>query len=142
MMGHSMGGHGALTMFLKHRNLFTSVSAIAPICEPTKCGWGEKAFSGYLEGGVAEGAAHDAVSLLRAIPAGKTVEILVDVGTNDKFEREGQLRTDSLEAVLKERSDVLSGKVTRWAGYDHGYYFVQTVIGNHIDWHADRLISK
>lgn len=134
-----MGAHGSLSLFLKNRDLFRSVSGIAPICEPTKCPWGEKAFSGYLAGGVEEGRAHDSVCLLRAVRAGDRVELLVDVGTNDKFEKEGQLRTDSLIAVLEERSDVLTGKVTKWDGYDHGYYFVQTVIGNHIDWHADRL---
>jgi S-formylglutathione hydrolase len=101
--GHSMGGHGALTLYLKHPGLFKSVSAFAPISNPVNCPWGQKAFKGYLgEGNVEEWKKHDATELLRKVPAGTDVKALVDVGLADGFYKQGQLLPENLEAAAKE----------------------------------------
>ena len=135
--GHSMGGHGALTLALRHPSLFRSVSALAPICAPSQCPWGEKAFTGYLGPDRSTWAAHDATSLMQAceeapFPAG----ILIDQGLDDKFLAE-QLHPQLFEAACAQASQPLS--LRRHADYDHGYYFVQSFIADHVEHHALQL---
>lgn len=135
--GHSMGGHGALTLALRHPGLFRSVSALAPICAPTRCPWGHKAFTGYLGQDEALWREHDASALMAAqtqapYPAG----ILVDQGLADKFLAE-QLHPEALEAACEAVGQTLT--LRRHAGYDHGYYFIATVIGDHLRHHAAQL---
>ena len=132
--GHSMGGHGALTLALKHPNLFRSVSAFAPICAPTQCPWGQKAFTGYLGTDTALWQAHDATVLM----AGQTQVpfphgILIDQGLADKFLPD-QLHPHSLEAACQQVGQPLT--LRRHAGYDHGYYFVSTFMADHVKHHA------
>ncbi|GGI91843.1 S-formylglutathione hydrolase [Polymorphobacter multimanifer] len=134
IMGHSMGGHGALTLALKHPKRFRSVSAFAPICAPSEVPWGEKAFGAYLGDDRAAWAAHDACAL---IAGGKRIdEILVDQGMADQF-LEAQLRPERLEAACARAGITL--RLRRRAGYDHGYWFIQTFIEDHIAFHAERL---
>lgn len=91
IMGHSMGGHGALTLYLKNLSQYRSASAFAPIANPTKAPWGEKAFDGYLKGGVEEGKEYDATELLRGGEVkGKELKVLVDVGKGDQFYQQKQ----------------------------------------------------
>ena len=135
--GHSMGGHGALTLALKHPTVFRSVSALAPICAPSQCLWGQKAFSGYLGTDVSRWLEHDASALMgrqksAPFPAG----ILVDQGLSDKFLAE-QLHPHLLEAACTQASQPLT--LRRHAGYDHGYFFVSTFIGDHVAHHAASL---
>lgn len=135
--GHSMGGHGALTLALRHPGVFGSVSALAPICAPTQCPWGVKAFSGYLGDDRSHWAAHDASALMQAqarapYPGG----LLVDQGLADKFLAE-QLHPQALEAACAAVGQPL--QLRRHAGYDHGYYFIASVIDDHLQHHATQL---
>jgi len=137
IMGHSMGGHGALTLALRHPGRFRSLSALAPICAPTRCPWGEKAFSGYLACDRSEWLAHDASALMQSqtappYPAG----ILVDQGLADQFLAE-QLHPDLLEAACRAAGQPLT--LRRHEGYDHGYYFIQSFIDDHLRHHASLL---
>jgi S-formylglutathione hydrolase len=134
IMGHSMGGHGALTLALKHPRRFRSVSAFAPICAPSEVPWGQKAFGAYLGDDRTAWAAHDACAL---IASGKRVEeILVDQGMADQF-LEGQLRPDRLEVTCARAG--INLRLRRRAGYDHGYWFIQTFVEDHLAFHAERL---
>lgn len=135
VFGHSMGGHGALTLAFKSSS-FTSVSAFAPICHPTACPWGKKAFENYL-GSVEAGKAHDATELLRA---GVYDDILIDEGTDDNFAREGQLLLADWEA--KARSVGQKVTVRRQPGFGHSYYFMAAFVDDHIAFHAKRLFNK
>ena len=136
--GHSMGGHGALTLALRHPDLFRSVSAFAPIASPARCSWGEKAFSAYLGGGRRTWHEHDACLLLEAGAArGRFDEILVDQGTEDSFLAE-QLKPELLQAACWAAGQRLSLRMQ--PGYDHSYFFVSTFIADHIAWHAARLV--
>lgn len=135
--GHSMGGHGALTLALKHPGLFKSVSALAPICAPTQCPWGQKAFTGYLGADTGFWSAHDATELMQQsqtapYPAG----ILIDQGLADKF-LPTQLHPESFEAACAAAGQPLT--LRRHAGYDHGYYFISTFMADHLAHHAARL---
>lgn len=132
--GHSMGGHGALTVGLRHPDRFKSVSAFAPIVAPSQVPWGEKAFSHYLGTGRAAWRAHDAVALIE--DGARLPELLVDVGTDDPF-LERELRPELLEAVCADADIVLT--LNRREGYDHSYYFISTFMAEHIRWHAARL---
>jgi S-formylglutathione hydrolase len=132
-----MGGHGALTLALRHPGRFKAVSALAPICAPSQCPWGEKAFAGYLGPDQSGWAAHDATALMQTqasapYPRG----ILVDQGLADKFLAE-QLHPHLLEAACTRVGQPLA--LRKHAGYDHGYYFVQTFIDDHVEHHAARL---
>ncbi|WP_374587278.1 S-formylglutathione hydrolase [Ideonella dechloratans] len=123
VFGHSMGGHGALTLALRHPGVFTSVSAFAPICAPSRCPWGHKAFTGYLGQDESTWAAHDASALMATqarppYPQG----ILVDQGLADKFLADGQLLPEAFEAACAAVGQPLT--LRRQPGYDHGYYFV------------------
>ena len=131
--GHSMGGHGALSLALKHPGLFRSVSAFAPICAPTQCPWGQKAFTGYLGVDASTWAAHDSVALMAAqsvvpYPDG----ILIDQGLADKY------LEDQLEAACERIHQPLT--LRRHAGYDHGYYFISTFMADHLAHHAAALL--
>ena len=135
--GHSMGGHGALTLALRHPGVFRSVSAFAPICAPSQCPWGQKAFTGYLGAETSVWQAHDATALMASkaaapFPGG----ILIDQGLADKFLAE-QLHPHLLEAACAQIGQPLT--LRRHAGYDHGYYFVSTFMADHIAHHAAAL---
>ncbi|NNL34372.1 MAG: S-formylglutathione hydrolase [Silicimonas sp.] len=130
--GHSMGGHGALTLAAKSPGRFRSVSAFAPICNPTESDWGKKQFGAYL-GSVEAGAAHDATCLIRD---GKLdAPILIDTGTDDEFG--DKLGTAALaQAVTARRMDAT---IRMQKGYDHSYYFVSTFMADHVAFHAEAL---
>lgn len=118
LFGHSMGGHGALSTYLRApAGTYKSVSAFSPICNPTQCPWGEKAFNGYLAGGVEEGKAYDSTLLLKdAIAKGRKVDIFVDYGTGDNFYKAGQLLPKHLsEAAAGNAGVTIRGQ----DGYDH-----------------------
>lgn len=137
--GHSMGGHGALTLALRHPGLFKSVSAFAPICAPTQCPWGQKAFAGYLGADTTHWAAHDASALMSECstapyPAG----ILIDQGLADKF-LPTQLNPHLFEAACAKAGQPLT--LRRHAGYDHGYYFISTFMADHLAHHAQTLLA-
>lgn len=137
LFGHSMGGHGALTLALKHPKLFKSVSAFAPICAPSQCPWGEKAFTGYLGTDRTTWAAHDATAIMAThtkapFPAG----ILIDQGLADSF-LPTQLHPELLEAACAQVGQPLT--LRRHAGYDHGYCFIQTFMADHLAHHAGQL---
>jgi S-formylglutathione hydrolase len=132
--GHSMGGHGALTVALRYPERFRSVSAFAPIAAPGQVPWGQKALGGYLGDDQTPWRRHDAVAL---IEDGALVdEILVDVGEADPF-IEKELRPELLEQSCQTAGIPLT--LRRHAGYDHSYYFISTFMADHVAWHAERL---
>ncbi|KAH8548599.1 s-formylglutathione hydrolase-like protein [Umbelopsis sp. PMI_123] len=138
IFGHSMGGHGALTIFLKNPSQYKSVSAFSPIANPINCPWGHKAFGGYLgNDNKDQWKQYDACELLKSFN-GKTLDILVDVGTSDNFLEE-QLKLDQLKdtAASIGRQDQVN--VRYQEGYDHSYYFISTFISSHIEHHAKYL---
>lgn len=132
--GHSMGGHGALVVALRNPGRFRSMSAFAPICNPTACPWGEKAFTAYLGPDRSRWAEWDASLLLAR--AGEHLPLLVDQGLADGFLTE-QLRPEALEAAGRAAGYPMA--VRRQAGYDHSYYFIASFIGDHIRFHAEHL---
>ncbi len=132
--GHSMGGHGALTLALRHPGRFRSVSAFAPICAPTEVPWGHKAFAGYLGEDRSAWAQHDAVKLIEA--GARAPALLVDQGLDDQFLAQ-QLAPERLEAACAAAGQPLT--LRRHAGYDHGYFFIQSFVGEHIAHHAAAL---
>jgi len=134
LFGHSMGGHGALTLALRHPGSYRSVSAFAPVAAPTQCPWGVKAFTNYLGEDRAVWAAHDATELVKA--GSRAPALLVDQGLADKFLAE-QLRVDRFEAACREAGQSLT--LRRHEGYDHGYYFIASFIEDHLRFHADAL---
>ena len=134
IIGHSMGGHGALVLHLRNPDLFKSVSAFAPISAPSKVPWGRKAFSNYLGPDENSWKAYDASVLVRERPSGATM--LVDQGLSDKF-LERELRPELLEEACKASGQKLNSR--RHEGYDHSYYFIQTFIADHIRHHAEAL---
>ena len=135
--GHSMGGHGALTLALRHPDLFKSVSAFAPIASPTRCPWGEKAFSAYLGDDRAEWARHDAALLIEGGAAkGVYDDILVDQGDADSFLVE-QLKPELLVAAAGAAGQRLTLRLQ--PGYDHSYFFMTSFMHDHVAFHAERL---
>jgi len=134
LTGHSMGGHGALTLAMRNPGRFGSLSAFAPIVAPSQVPWGQKAFTGYLGDDRAAWAAHDATALVGS--HGWPHDILVDQGEADEF-LETQLRPGLFEAACAQAGVPLT--LRRQAGYDHSYYFIATFMADHIAWHADRL---
>ncbi|MFA4939409.1 S-formylglutathione hydrolase [Brevundimonas sp.] len=135
--GHSMGGHGALTLALNHPDLFRSVSAFAPICSPAQCAWGEKAFTAYLGDDRAAWDRHDAAKLIAAGAArGVYDDILIDQGDADSFLND-QLKPELLQAA----ADAAGQKITlrMQPGYDHSYFFMASFIADHVAFHAGRL---
>jgi len=136
--GHSMGGHGALTLALNHPALFRSVSAFAPISSPTRCAWGEKALTAYLGTDRAIWARHDAAQLIEAGAAhGVYDEILVDQGDADPFLAE-QLKPALLVEAAKASGQTLTLRMQ--PGYDHSYFFMASFIADHVAFHARRLM--
>jgi S-formylglutathione hydrolase len=136
IFGHSMGGHGALTLAMKHPQLFASVSAFAPISSPTRCPWGEKAFAAYLGPDREAWRGHDAALLMEAGKAKPFDDILVDQGLGDQF-LETQLKPELLEQAARASGQRLS--LRRHEGYDHSYFFMASFIAEHIAFHAARL---
>ena len=132
--GHSMGGHGALTIALRNPGRFRSVSAFAPIVAPSQVPWGQKAFAGYLGDDRAAWRQHDAVALIE--DGARVDELLVDVGDADPF-IEKELRPDLLEAPCADAGIALT--LRRQPGYDHSYYFISTFMADHLAWHGERL---
>jgi S-formylglutathione hydrolase len=132
--GHSMGGHGALTIALRNPDRFRSVSAFAPIVAPTQVPWGHKALGGYLGEDRAAWADYDAVALIEA--GARLPDLLVDQGEADNF-LAGQLRTDLLEQACRVAGQ--KATIRMQPGYDHSYYFISTFMAEHVEWHAERL---
>ena len=134
IFGHSMGGHGALTLALKYPEKFKSVSAFAPICAPSQCPWGEKAFSHYLGEDRTEWLQHDATALMSEKGA-LFSDILIDQGLKDQFY--SQLNPALFQQACERVGQKLS--LREHEGYDHGYYFIQSFIDDHLQFHAVQL---
>ncbi len=132
--GHSMGGHGALTLALNQPARYRSISAFAPISSPTRCPWGEKALGSYLGNNKASWERHDAALLLSAVET--TPPILVDQGGADNFLEE-QLKPELLQEAVAGRN--LPVELRLQPGYDHSYFFISTFIGEHVAFHAKHL---
>ncbi|EIM26959.1 S-formylglutathione hydrolase [Microvirga lotononidis] len=134
IMGHSMGGHGALTIALRDPERFKAVSAFAPIVSPMNCPWGEKALSHYIGPDRASWRDYDACALIE--DGARLPGILVDQGTADGF-LDSQLKPQLLEAACAKAGQPLT--LRRQDGYDHSYFFIATFIEDHLRWHAERL---
>ncbi len=132
--GHSMGGHGALTIALRNPGRFRSVSAFAPIVSPLNCPWGEKALGGYLGPDRQAWREYDACALIE--DGARLPDLLVDQGEADTFLHE-QLKTGLL--VLACRKAGIPATIRMQPGYDHSYYFISTFMAEHVKWHAERL---
>lgn len=136
IFGHSMGGHGALICFLKNPGLYASVSAFSPICHPSACPWGKKAFTGYLGEDEKAWEAYDATSLLASYEGPQT-EILIDQGAEDEFLTGKQLLPEDLVAAAEKKNFPVNYRLQD--GYDHSYWFIQSFIEDHIQHHAKHL---
>ena len=134
IFGHSMGGHGALVCALRNPGMYRSVSAFAPIAAPAQCPWGRKAFAGYLGPDESSWLDYDASALVARSPFHGP--ILIDQGSADRFLDE-QLNPDVFAAACRHSGQAL--ELRMHAGYDHGYYFIQTFMPDHLEWHAARL---
>ena len=132
--GHSMGGHGALTIALRNPDCFRSVSAFAPIVAPSTVPWGEKALPRYLGADRKAWREYDAVALIE--DGARVPDLLVDQGTADNFLTE-QLQTERLETACRDAG--IAATIRMQEGYDHSYYFISTFMADHIAWHAERL---
>ena len=137
IMGHSMGGHGALTIGLTYPERYRSISAFSPIVAPSKVPWGQKALSGYLGRNADAWREHDAVALIE--DGARSAAILVDQGEADQFLEE-QLRPALLERVCADAGINLTLRIR--PGYDHSYYFISTFMADHLAWHAGCLGAK
>jgi S-formylglutathione hydrolase len=135
ILGHSMGGHGALTIGLKHPGRYKAVSAFAPILAPSQCPWGRKAFSHYLGTDETAWRSYDAACLIEDGARGG--ELLIDQGEADPW-LETQLLTARFETVCATAGQPLICR--RRTGYDHSFYFIATFIEDHLRWHAERLL--
>ena len=135
IFGHSMGGHGALTLALRYPELYQSVSAFAPISTPMQCPWGQKAFRHYLGENQENWRQYDATALIAA--GYRVPELLIDQGLNDQFLVE-QLHPDQLEKVCKNKDQKLTLRYHK--GYDHSYYFISTFIDDHLKHHGAALL--
>ncbi|WP_218145779.1 S-formylglutathione hydrolase [Sphingobium sp. YR768] len=134
IMGHSMGGHGALSIALRHQKRFRAVSAFSPIVAPSQVPWGVKALTGYLGDDRDAWRKHDAIALIE--DGARVSAILVDQGDADQFLAE-QLRPDLLQEACSAAGIPLTLRMQ--PGYDHSYYFISTFIADHLIWHAERL---
>jgi S-formylglutathione hydrolase len=132
--GHSMGGHGALTIALRNPDRFKSVSAFAPIASPLNCPWGHKALGGYLGNDQAAWREYDACTLIE--DGARLPNLMVDQGTADSFLND-QLKPELLEAACAKAGQPLTLRMQ--PGYDHSYYFISTFLAEHLAWHAARL---
>ena len=136
IMGHSMGGHGALTIGLNHPDRYKAVSAFSPIVAPSQVPWGKKALMGYLGEDSAVWRRHDAVALIE--DGARLPDLLVDQGDADQFLAE-RLRPELLEAACKSAGQPLTLRMQ--SGYDHSYYFISSFMADHLRWHAERLMK-
>ena len=134
--GHSMGGHGALTIALRNPGHFRSVSAFAPICHPSDCPWGEKALGRYLGADRSNWREYDAVALIE--DGARLPGLLVDQGGADNFLEE-QLKPNLLDRACRDAD--MPATIRMQDGYDHSYYFISTFMAEHVAWHAERLNS-
>ena len=132
--GHSMGGHGALTISLRNPGRFRSTSAFAPIASPSRCPWGEKALSDYLGDDRAAWREYDAVVLIE--DGARLPGLLVDQGTADNF-LDSQLKTQLLDEACRKVD--MAATIRLQEGYDHSYFFISTFMAEHVAWHAERL---
>lgn len=137
IMGHSMGGHGALICALKNPGAYRSVSAFAPICNPTQCGWGEGCFGAYLGADRNDWEEYDATSLIAS--GAPPIELLIDQGTDDEFLAD-QLHPQNLKEECERKNFPLQLRMQ--PGYDHSYHFIATFIGEHIAYHAEILRAR
>jgi S-formylglutathione hydrolase len=135
IFGHSMGGHGALTLALRHPGRYASVSALAPIVAPSQVPWGQKAFAGYLGDDEDQWLEHDACALVAKTQL--PFELLVDQGLSDKF-LERELQPERFEAACGAANQKL--RLRRHEGYDHSYYFIATFMPEHLRHHAALLL--
>jgi S-formylglutathione hydrolase len=134
--GHSMGGHGALTVGLRNPHIYKSISAFAPICSPINCPWGQKALGNYLGPDQSSWPEYDATELVNNLDAIPEHKILIDQGLADQF-LEQELHPHLFEAACREKGVAL--ELRRHEGYDHGYYFISTFMEEHMRFHADIL---
>ena len=132
--GHSMGGHGALTISLRNPGRFKSTSAFAPIVSPLNCPWGQKALGGYLGDDMTAWRQYDACALIKQ--GARLPDLLVDQGTADNFLDE-QLKTHLLDEACRKAD--MPVQIRMQEGYDHSYFFISTFMAEHIAWHAERL---
>ena len=139
LFGHSMGGHGVLTLGPKYPQLFRSLSAFAPVCTPSKDGWGPHALQSYLGNDQALWAQHDATELMKR-SKGTLPPILIDQGLADGAYKEGRLNPEAFAAACKAVGQPLQLRMQE--GYDHGYFFIQSFIDDHLRHHADLLKNK
>jgi S-formylglutathione hydrolase len=137
IFGHSMGGHGALTLALKHPDIYKSVSAFAPICAPSECAWGRKALAGYVGDDRSVWARHDASALMAQARTPYPQGILIDQGLGDKFLAEQQLLPEQFEQACAVAKQPLT--LRRHAGYDHGYYFISSFMQDHLRFHHSNM---
>ncbi len=138
--GHSMGGHGALTLYFKHPNLFASCTALSPIIAPSQVPWGQKAFKAYLGDNENEWHKHDASKLVAQLKnAKKNRAILIDQGSNDPFLTE-QLKPDLFAEACQKSGQTL--ELRKHQGYDHSYFFIQSFIEDHLEWHFRERLQK
>uniref|UniRef100_H3CFV0 S-formylglutathione hydrolase n=1 Tax=Tetraodon nigroviridis TaxID=99883 RepID=H3CFV0_TETNG len=136
--GHSMGGHGALVCALKNPGKYKAVSAFAPICNPTQCPWGQKAFSSYLGNDRSAWEAYDATALAAAY-SGPPLDVLIDQGREDQFLSAGQLLPDNLIAACSQKNLPVVFRLHE--GYDHSYYFISSFMRDHMTHHAKFLTA-
>lgn len=138
IMGHSMGGHGALICALKNPGLYKSVSAFSPICNPINCPWGTKAFSGYLgDKESSDWTAWDATELVKKY-SGPPLELFIDQGSEDNFYKQKQLLPENLmKAAISSKMPIV---MNMRDGYDHSYFYIATFIEEHMEYHAKRLL--
>jgi len=132
--GHSMGGHGALTISLRNPGRFRSTSAFAPIASPMRCPWGEKALGGYLGDDRAAWREYDACALIE--DGARLPDLLVDQGTADSF-LDSQLKPHLLDEACRKAD--MPATIRLQEGYDHSYFFISTFMAGHVAWHAERL---
>jgi len=137
--GHSMGGHGSLTIAMREgRDVWKSCSAFAPICNPTDCPWGHKAFNAYF-GNIDSGKVHDATCLLESATDSFYDDILIDQGSADNFLEE-QLKTDAIRKAAEKCGQKITINIRD--GFDHSYFFIAAFIENHVDFHGKKLNEK
>lgn len=132
LAGHSMGGHGAMMIGLRNPDSYSSISAFSPICQPSQCPWGIKAFSGYLGSDQQTWLAYDSTELMKKIAPNQFVPVLIDQGDKDNFLAE-QLTPDTLVNVATQRHYPLTFRLQE--GYDHSYYFISSFIDDHLHFH-------
>ncbi|KAF2669616.1 S-formylglutathione hydrolase [Microthyrium microscopicum] len=136
--GHSMGGHGALTIFLKNPSKYKSCSAFAPIANPINCPWGQKAFKGYLGDDQELWKEHDATELVKKFKG--PMDILIDVGTGDNFYKQGQLLPENFDRAVKDHGDPsMQVTIRMQPDYDHSYFFISSFADDHLE-HAAKYL--